>query len=353
MSRPPAEVEWRLIEAIHNQSLRQATEEILGESNASSAQGLAKRARAACISISAEMQEIRAEALDCLRADGISAEPVLGPEEDGALQYHITGLRVAPSELGTAVSALETLGFRSSLRLTPARLRVILRTARTLRLVRFEGVSARIDLHFANKPLSRLPRVLHPRMADMGVVDLPKALAPAYWLIRPFRIVLSRLTGKAQPISENDLLGTPDSLIAPILSEIGLSPDDVLVDLGCGDGRIVEAAAELGAKAIGYEIDTALANEARSRVARFGDRARIVAGPAETADLSSATVVFLFVPSHLAARLMPMLRRALRPGARIVAHEQIRLHWAEAPDQRRPIFSENALTVVHIWQNDR
>jgi len=108
-----------------------------------------------------------------------------------------------------------------------------------------------------------------------------------------------------------------------ILHLARLKPGERLIDLGCGDGRIVIAAArEFGAEAIGVEVDPFRVLWARAWVSlcRLSDRARIVRGNMYTFDLSSTDVVVLFLSATSNFRLQDRLRRELRPGARVVSY---------------------------------
>jgi SAM-dependent methyltransferase len=98
---------------------------------------------------------------------------------------------------------------------------------------------------------------------------------------------------------------------------------DVVYDLGSGDGRIVITAAKrYGAKGVGVELDTHLISVAtrKARDAGVADRVCFLRRDLFRADISSATVVTMFLGPVLHRRLRPTLYRSLRPGARIVAH---------------------------------
>jgi hypothetical protein len=106
------------------------------------------------------------------------------------------------------------------------------------------------------------------------------------------------------------------------LAEVG--PDDVVVDLGSGDGRIVVTAAQqLGARGFGVDIDeklVALANE-NARLAGVAERARFYHRDIFKTDIREATMVTLYLLSSLVNRLKPKLLAELKPGTRIVAHD--------------------------------
>lgn len=109
-----------------------------------------------------------------------------------------------------------------------------------------------------------------------------------------------------------------------------VQPGEHVVDLGCGDGRIVVAAAkEFGAYATGVEIDPfrALAANLWIRLARVSGRAKVRRGNMYTADVGDADVVVLFLSATSNFRLQERLRRQLRPGARVVSYYHPMWGW--------------------------
>ena len=109
---------------------------------------------------------------------------------------------------------------------------------------------------------------------------------------------------------------------------------DHVVDLGCGDGRIVIAAARgFGARATGVEIDPfrVLWGRLSIRLAGVGDRARIIRGNMYTFDVSTADVVVLFLSATANFKLQTRLRRDLKPGARVVSYYHPM--WGWTPDE--------------------
>src|SRR5215217_37446 len=117
---------------------------------------------------------------------------------------------------------------------------------------------------------------------------------------------------------------TPQPLVDAMLKLARVTRDDVVYDLGSGDGRIVILAAQkYGAHGVGIELDARLVEISR-QVARDGevdDRATFVQGDLFAADLSKATVVTLWLSETVNARLEEKLKRELPPGARIVSHQ--------------------------------
>ena len=116
---------------------------------------------------------------------------------------------------------------------------------------------------------------------------------------------------------------TPDEVVAKMLSIARVGPNDIVYDLGSGDGRIVIAAVrDFGArKGVGLEIDPQRLIEANenARLAKVTDRVQFRDDDFFTADLSEATVVTMYLLPMINARLYPKLR-GLKPGTRIVSH---------------------------------
>jgi hypothetical protein len=116
---------------------------------------------------------------------------------------------------------------------------------------------------------------------------------------------------------------TPQPVVDEMLRVAGVAKDDVVYDLGSGDGRIViSAAKQYGARGVGVEIDPKLVRLARENARREGVSG-LVAFRAEDmfrTDLSKATVVTLYLLEDLNIKLRPKLLRELAPGSRIVSH---------------------------------
>ena len=126
---------------------------------------------------------------------------------------------------------------------------------------------------------------------------------------------------------------TPDVLVDTMLEMAEVSPDDLVVDLGSGDGRTVIAAARLGARAIGIEYDPELVvlSTQRADEAGVSDLTEFVATDLFEYDLSQATVITLFLLPDLNYKLRPTLF-TLKPGTRIVSNTWKLDGWDDAPD---------------------
>ena len=117
---------------------------------------------------------------------------------------------------------------------------------------------------------------------------------------------------------------TPPAVADAMLKLAGVRPDDVVYDLGSGDGRIVILAAQkYGARAVGVEMDPPLVQNSReaARERQVADRVTFIEGDLFTTDISEATVVTLYLSPSINRMLEPKLRRELRPGTRIVSHQ--------------------------------
>jgi SAM-dependent methyltransferase len=126
---------------------------------------------------------------------------------------------------------------------------------------------------------------------------------------------------------------TPQSVVDAMLELAGVGRSDRLIDLGSGDGRIViTAARRWGTPGLGYEIDPRLASIATGNARRAGvdELAKFVVDDIFVADLSSATVITMYLLPDVNLRLRPRLR-ALRPGTRLVSHDWDMGDW---PPQR-------------------
>jgi tRNA G37 N-methylase Trm5 len=116
---------------------------------------------------------------------------------------------------------------------------------------------------------------------------------------------------------------TPEAVVEAMLQVANVGKDDIVYDLGCGDGRIpVTAAKKYGARGIGIDIDPQRIAEANENVKKndVGDRVKIIQGDLFQQDLSQATVVTLYLLPSLNVKLMPTLMKELKPGTRVVSH---------------------------------
>ncbi|MGO8817842.1 MAG: SAM-dependent methyltransferase [Terriglobia bacterium] len=152
----------------------------------------------------------------------------------------------------------------------------------------------------------------------------------------PLLILCSVQAGRAQTsptgqglagatfIKQVPYVPTPQDIVEKMLDLAKVTSDDVVYDLGSGDGRIVITAAQkYGAHAVGVEINPELYNESSKRIKDLGldDRAHIIYEDMFDVSVHHATVVMLYLLTSFNEKLRPKLERELRPGTRIVCHD--------------------------------
>jgi ubiquinone/menaquinone biosynthesis C-methylase UbiE len=116
---------------------------------------------------------------------------------------------------------------------------------------------------------------------------------------------------------------TPQDVVDAMLKLAKVGPNDVLYDLGSGDGRIPIAAAKTyGARGVGIDIDPERIREANenARTSGVADKVRFLNQDLFTTNISEATVVTLYLLPSLNLKLLPKLNRELKPGTRVVSH---------------------------------
>jgi SAM-dependent methyltransferase len=139
---------------------------------------------------------------------------------------------------------------------------------------------------------------------------------------------------------------TPERVVTAMLRVAKVSKDDVVYDLGCGDGRIVITAAKrFGARGVGIDNDPVRISEANANALASGvaDRVRFIEQDLFEADLSEATVVTLYLVPSINLKLRSKLWRELKPGTRVVSHNYDMGDWA--PKRKVGI----GLHTVYYW----
>lgn len=143
-------------------------------------------------------------------------------------------------------------------------------------------------------------------------------------------------------------VGSPVHAVRAMLDLAKVGPDDVVYDLGSGDGRIlIIAAQERGARGVGIEIDPKLVAVARENARRAGvaDKVKFIQGDIFAADIHPATVVTLYLYETVNQRLRPKLLADLAPGTRVVSLQWRMGDWK--PDAERRVDSENR---IYLWR---
>ena len=160
-------------------------------------------------------------------------------------------------------------------------------------------------------------------------------------------VVLATAAFAQSPAPSVIYVPTPQVVVDAMLDAAGVKADDVVYDLGSGDGRIViTAAKKYGARGIGIEIDPALVKKATENAAAAGvsDRVRFVTQDLFTTDISEATVVTLYLLQSINERLRPKLVRELKPGTRVVSH--VFNMGPEWPPEKTLVIDRNR---VFLW----
>jgi ubiquinone/menaquinone biosynthesis C-methylase UbiE len=138
-------------------------------------------------------------------------------------------------------------------------------------------------------------------------------------------VLIFWVTGSTQE-REPDVIfvPTPEEVVMEMLHTARVTQNDVVYDLGCGDGRIVITAAKVfGARGVGVDIDPVRIKESYENAYKIGvaDRVKFMEKDLFKTDLSEATVVFLYLLTELNIKLRPKLFKELKPGTRVVSHE--------------------------------
>jgi SAM-dependent methyltransferase len=164
--------------------------------------------------------------------------------------------------------------------------------------------------------------------------------------------IKSRTSKKNAHKSEVAPIPTPPDILERMLEMAGVTADDVVYDLGSGDGRIVIAAAKkYGCKAVGYEIEPELVKQAQEnvRAAGVGDLVTIEERDIFSLDLSGASVVTMYLLPHLNKQLVPQLEQ-LKPGSRVVTHDSGIAGYEPDEFVRIESTEDQALHKIYLWR---
>ena len=143
---------------------------------------------------------------------------------------------------------------------------------------------------------------------------------------------------------------TPHDVVAEMLRIAGVTSNDVVYDLGSGDGRVViAAAARHGARGVGVDIDPRRIQEGRANARQAGvtDRVQFLEQDLFTTDLREASVVTLYLLPSLNVQLRPKLLAELRPGTRVVSYDFDMDDWS--PDQVLVMPEASYKDTVYYW----
>lgn len=143
---------------------------------------------------------------------------------------------------------------------------------------------------------------------------------------------------------------TPEVVVEKMLEIAKVTKDDVLYDLGSGDGRIpITAAKKYGTQAYGIELRPELIDEANQNAKEAGvsDRVQFLEQDLFKTDISKASVVTLYLLPNLNVKLRPKLFEELKPGTRIVSHDFDMGEWK--PEQVVQVQGPNRTHTIYYW----
>ncbi|HLW18798.1 MAG TPA: methyltransferase domain-containing protein [Cyclobacteriaceae bacterium] len=159
-------------------------------------------------------------------------------------------------------------------------------------------------------------------------------------------LVLTICTATWSVAQDVHYVPTRQAVVDAMLELAKVSKNDIVYDLGCGDGRIpITAAKTYGAKGKGIDIDPQRIKEANANAEKAGVTDKVVFEQANLfeSDVSEATVVTLYLLNSLNMKLRPILLEQLKPGTRIVSHAFNMGDWE--PEQTIQVDG----ATVHLW----
>jgi hypothetical protein len=355
----------------------------------------APEARAACQAIAERMAAEVGEVVKHLAATGIEA--TVEGDPSAPAQRHVARIVVGDAQAGhDAAAALRYIGYSPWGRVDGAAGIIHRRFRSEITVARTTDLTVAIGITWPRAPRSitgRLPPALVPNENDFDLVALPTWLWPVYFAARPLRLVAERLGLRPRsPRSLGPFLSTPLDLIPGLLDLVDVETGDVVVDLGCGDGRIlIEAAALRGCRGVGVESNLDLVEQARKSVAERGLSRQVeiihksidgsvvssvgssidgsvvngvdstgpsmhrdsknteAARPQLPGPAADGTVFFVFVPADAASSLVAGVLAQAKSGSRVVAHEQQPLPDPPTGYTSAPLIIGQGVTVAHHW----
>jgi len=138
----------------------------------------------------------------------------------------------------------------------------------------------------------------------------------------PLTGACAQIAGKKPRDPDVPYVPTTEPAVQAMLKLAGVTKDDIVYDLGCGDGRIVVAAAKLGARGVGIDINPERIKEANANAKQAGVEklVRFEENDLFLADIHEATVVTMFLLPAINLKLKPKLLKDLKPGTRLVSN---------------------------------
>src|SRR5438045_711915 len=188
------------------------------------------------------------------------------------------------------------------------------------------------------------------------MTPLVRAVAMLVALAVPFAVAAQKFEPQVGQAGKDVIwVPTPDEVVDRMLRMAQVTPNDFVVDLGAGDGKIAIAAAKkFGARSMGIEYNPEMARYAQANAEKAGvtARAKIVQGDIFASDFSSATVITMYLLPALNMKLRPQILQ-MRPGTRVVSHSFTMEDWepdeTSSMDGRRAYFWLVPANVMGGW----
>jgi cyclopropane fatty-acyl-phospholipid synthase-like methyltransferase len=165
--------------------------------------------------------------------------------------------------------------------------------------------------------------------------------------IYPFILLAGCLFAQDQVQINSPYVSTPHTVVDKMLDLAKPKADDVVYDLGCGDGRIViQAAKQYGVRGVGIDNNPERIREAEENARREGvsHLVQFRIGDLYDADIEDATIVALYLLPDVNMKLRPKLKNELKPGARIVSHTFGMGDWK--PNKQQTVDGEK----IFLWK---
>ena len=157
--------------------------------------------------------------------------------------------------------------------------------------------------------------------------------------------------GKPRRAPDCVYVGTPNDVVDKMMEMVALTKDDLVCDPGCGDGRMVIAAARrYGCRGVGYEINPKLAADGRrlAQKREVGHLVKILEEDIFTVDYRANSVIRMYLLPDMIVKLRPRLER-LKPGSRIVAHDYAIRDIAPDKEVKFKSNEDNAQHTLYLY----
>ncbi len=209
--------------------------------------------------------------------------------------------------------------------------------------------------HFSDGLVFRLLRIMFISVLGAGII-----IAGRY----AYELRIERLEAEfsqrgqrpfSRPGRNAPYIQSVDAVVAKMVKMAAIKPDDVVYDLGCGDGRLVIAAAvKHGCRGIGFDIEQARVDEARenAKLAGVEHLVEIRQQDIFTVDMKEADVVLMYLLPWMNRKLIPQLEM-MQPGSRIVSHEFGLGDIVDVPADKTEqvtLEEDDSVHVIHMWQ---